>query len=84
MHPRLHLPQLASIDEEELSRRSRPWAVLSRVRNQRQAGIWVFRKSCGGSATMHSTTSPSTMRRRISPSLFWLELMEPLASTTPA
>ena len=35
-----------------------------------------------GSATITSTTSASTMAARITPSLFWLELIEPLARTS--
>ena len=65
-------------------RRSRPLRLLSLARNHRQAGICVLKKSCGGSATITSTTSASTIARRISPSLFWLDDMLPLASTTPA
>jgi hypothetical protein len=37
-----------------------------------------------GSAIITSTTSASTIAARIWPSLFWLELMLPLASTMPA
>ena len=33
---------------------------------------------------MQSTTSPSIIARRISPSPDWVEDIEPLASTTPA
>ena len=42
--------------------------VLSRVRNQRQTGMPVVKKSCAGMATMQSTRSASTILRRISPS----------------
>ena len=59
-------------------------AVFCLARNHRQAGIWVLKNSWPGSATITSTTSASIMALRISPSLFWLELMEPLASTMPA
>ena len=58
--------------------------VLSRVRNQRQAGIPVVRKSWAGSATMQSTRSASTIRSRISPSPPEPVESEPLAMTKPA
>lgn len=54
------------------------------ARNHRHAGIWVLKNNWPGSAIMTSTTSASTMAARIWPSLFWLELIEPLASTMPA
>ena len=53
-------------------------------RNQRQAGIWVDRNSCPGSAMMQSTRPASMIFLRISPSPDWLEDMEPLDSTNPA
>jgi hypothetical protein len=59
-------------------------ARLSLARNHRQAGICVLKNSWPGSAIITSTTSASTIAARIWPSLFWLLLMLPLASTMPA
>ena len=42
--------------------------------------LCVLVNNCPGKATMHSTKSCSTKRRRISPSLLVLELIEPLAN----
>jgi len=53
-------------------------------KNHRQAGIWVVRKSCGGSAIMQATKSVSMSALRISPSPDCFEDIEPLARTTPA
>ena len=58
--------------------------ILLRAENQRQAGICVLKKSCGGRATIHSTKSASIKARRISPSPLCPEDMEPLARTKPA
>ena len=83
-HPAFHVSKLAGIDEENSPRRSLPCAVLSRVRNQRQTGICVVKKSCGGRAIITSTTSASIIFRRMSPSPLHVEDMDPFASTTPA
>lgn len=57
---------------------------LSFAKIQREAGIWVPKKSWPGSATMASIASASTMARRMSPSPDCMEDIEPFASTTPA
>ncbi len=66
-------------------RRSRNFPFFfDRVRNQRQAGIWVVSNNWPGSAIMQSTRSASIIFRRISPSPDWLLDIDPLARTNPA
>jgi len=69
MHPRLHLPQLASIDKKKFS------AAVAAMRHL----VAGQEPETGGNLGIQEE-----LRRRISPSLFWLEIMEPLASATPA
>ena len=75
---------VSGVDEEELALAVAPVLGLILGEEPQAGGDLGVEENWGGNATITSTASPSTMARRMSPSLLWLEDIDPLASTTPA
>jgi hypothetical protein len=75
---------VACVDEKNFIDPVAELAIGLVASHQRQAGIWVFKKSFAGRLTMQSTRRASIRDLRISPSPEDFEVSDPLASTKPA